>query len=571
MKLVMLVLMAVLMGTAMRYGQRYIMQAAGMPPGMPTAAGMEAPKFSSDESDLMSAVLQGAMKLLSGTANRTELAGELSDKLYAGRAGKEEMSELGIEIVKAGGDGAANPLDAVANKSPGAANAQPGAKPAAGAAVPPAKQAGTPGTPAAKPIAKAGAPAVANAPGKGSEDALAKFLKQAKPYVLELSLVPVAFLVLILMHRIKQRRSRLDDLMPMMADVQQPSDSEPYDMKHAVHSLSSEDFELLVALIYQRQGYRISMSSAAGCDFTIARKAERVLVQCKKLSQDHKVPVERVRELHEAMTTAGATRGMFVAPCGYSWDAKNFAKSRGVTLINARTLDELLIAAKETPEEDLLAVANWAPKLLSKVQLTPPLCPACEATMDELTTSNGSAWVCSERPECRGRRSSRKYQKLARAAEKNTAPETAGTNTPPPAAAVPAAPPAPAKPAPAKPAAAQPIATKLPAPQRKPTPPAMPRPVAAKPTTTPPAATRPPAAKPQTIQPAAARPPAAKPAAAQRPPARPTTAPPGPAKPAIAKPAAARPAPAKPTTPKPAPAQPAPTPARVTREPLRTK
>ena len=31
--------------------------------------------------------------------------------------------------------------------------------------------------------------------------------------------------------------------------------------------------------------------------------------------------------------------------------------------------------------------------------------------MDELSVSGGTAWVCSQRPECRGRRSARKHYK----------------------------------------------------------------------------------------------------------------------------------------------------------------
>ncbi len=483
MKLVTLVIMAVLMGTGMRYGQKYIMQAAGMPAGMPSvASGAETPKFSTDESDLMSTVFKSALRLFSGQASRNELAGELSDKLYSGRAGAGEMSELGIELTKPGGESPVSP------GGPGAANLQPGATQpgthpvAAGA--PLAKQPTAPGGASAKPNAKPGAAAAQASPIQVRDDVLARFLKQAKPYTMELSLVPVAFLVLMLMQRIKNRRSRLDDLIPMVVDLQQPSDSEPYDMKHAVHSLTSEDFELLVALIYQRQGYRVSMSEGAsggrGGDFTLARKAERVLVQCKKLSQDHRVPVERVRELHDAMTTAGVPRGMYVAPCGYTWDARNFAKSKSITLINARTLDELITAAREQPEEDLLAVSQWAPKLMSKVQFTPPQCPACEATMEQLSMSAGTVWVCSQRPECRGRRSARRYQKPARAAAKPTdapADDATRESTTPsaptkPAASAPANPPPPqstvrpgngaAKPAvrppgtPAKPAAAAP-------------------------------------------------------------------------------------------------------------------
>jgi restriction system protein len=182
---------------------------------------------------------------------------------------------------------------------------------------------------------------------------------------------------------------------------------------HPVHSLSAEDFELLVGLIYQRQGYRVTMpagrSGGHEGDFMVQRKSERLLVQCKKLNAEEKVHVDRVRQLHEAAAAAGATRGVYVASCGFSWDARNFAKVNGVTIINAKTLDLLLNEARERPDEDFLAVWDWAPKFMKKVKLTPPLCPACDASMDELNVSSGSVWVCSQRPECRGRRSARKH------------------------------------------------------------------------------------------------------------------------------------------------------------------
>jgi hypothetical protein len=121
---------------------------------------------------------------------------------------------------------------------------------------------------------------------------------------------------------------------------------------------------------------------------------------------------------------------VYVASCGFSWDARNFAKTKGVTVINAKTLDTLLNEARQSPEEDFLAVWEWAPKLLSKVKLTPPLCPACEAPMDELKVSSGPVWVCSQRPECRGRRCARKVvhqpkPAVATAGYANAKPKTA--------------------------------------------------------------------------------------------------------------------------------------------------
>ena len=88
----MMVIMVLLMGGGLRYGQRYVLQAAGM---------QEGPKFSSEESDLMTTVFKSALRLFSGSASRSQLSSELSDKLYAGRD-TATMSELGIELVKPG-------------------------------------------------------------------------------------------------------------------------------------------------------------------------------------------------------------------------------------------------------------------------------------------------------------------------------------------------------------------------------------------------------------------------------------------------------------------------------------
>src|SRR6187401_2526249 len=85
------VVLVVVLGSGLRQGRRYFMQATGAP-------GIETPHFSSEEADLMSTVFKSALRLFSGSANRNELASELSDKLYSGRAGAGDMAELGIEL-----------------------------------------------------------------------------------------------------------------------------------------------------------------------------------------------------------------------------------------------------------------------------------------------------------------------------------------------------------------------------------------------------------------------------------------------------------------------------------------
>lgn len=406
MKFAMMAVMVVLVGALIRYARPYIMKSAGVPegmPGVPAGAGLQVPHFGSEESDLMATVLKSALRLFSGSAKREELASELSDKLYAGRGGSASMSELGIELEKPGAKpsasaGMAKPeADSSASAGGGGtANSRPGAEL-------PAKL----GAPAGQQRAKKVADAVRNA-------LLAQIGEKAKANP-ELTLIPIVIFGMLVVHLVRRRRSPEDDFVLPDLSALIPSEVEAYDMTHPVHSLQAEDFELLVGLIYQRQGYRVSMpagrSGGRGGDFMVLRKSERLLVQCKKLSPDYKVPVDRVRELHEAAVAAGATRGVYVATCGFSWDARNFAKAKGMTVINARTLDTLLTGAREKPDEDFLAVSEWAPQLMSRVKLTPPLCPACEAAMDELSVSHGSVWVCSERPKCRGRRSARRCHK----------------------------------------------------------------------------------------------------------------------------------------------------------------
>ncbi len=382
-KLVMMLLMVSVMGAGMRYGKPFIMKSMGVPEAaLGGGTSLADAKFSSEESDLMGTLFKSALRLFTGQAKREDLANELSDKLYNGRPGAEHMSELGIEIEKPGGQ----PL----------------------AAVPGREKAGASSSAAAAPVAETAAERAAT---KTRAALLGRLTEKAEANP-ELALVPVVVVGMVIFHFCRRRRTPADDfILPDLTNLL-PSESEEYELKNQMHSLSAEEFELLVALIYQRQGYRIEMPAGVGSGrFMLLRKSERVFVQCKKLSQEHKVHVDRVRELHDAGLEAKATRSMYVASCGFSWDARNFAKTKGVTAINARTLDGLVTEAFRKTGEDCLAAATWAPKLMSKVKLTPPHCPTCEAEMDQITLSADSVWICSQRPECKGRRSARKDYK----------------------------------------------------------------------------------------------------------------------------------------------------------------
>ena len=117
-KLVMMVATVALLGYALRYGGRQMVQASGAPQ-------ISGAHFSSEEADLMSTVFSSAVRLLSGSASRSELSAELSGKLYGARANASEMKELGIELVKPG-DAPPTP-EGVPVTTPGAAPGMAGA------------------------------------------------------------------------------------------------------------------------------------------------------------------------------------------------------------------------------------------------------------------------------------------------------------------------------------------------------------------------------------------------------------------------------------------------------------
>jgi hypothetical protein len=339
-KFAMMLIMVAVMGAAMRFAKPYIMKSAGMPEGTPGADA----QFSSQESDLMATVFKSALRLFTGSAKREELAGELSDQLYGGRPGADTMAELGIELEQTGGKPSADPALAK-----GAGNVVVRAADASVATAPRASDSSSqPAVAHRGAAAKAGA----DAPANGRRDALLARVWEKAASNPELSLIPVVLCGMVAVHCVRRRRSPEDDFaLPDLSKVL-AAESDAYDMQHPVHSLTTEEFELLVAMVFQRQGYRVTMpgglGGGRGGDFILQRKSERLLVQCKKLRQDDSVSVERVRELHEAALAAGVTRGMYVASGAFSWDARNFTKVKGVTMVNARTLDTLITEALAT-------------------------------------------------------------------------------------------------------------------------------------------------------------------------------------------------------------------------------
>lgn len=102
------------------------------------------------------------------------------------------------------------------------------------------------------------------------------------------------------------------------------------------------EFEHLVAEIFRRKGYSVSMtenSADGGVDVVLYRRGTRSFVQCKQW-RSAKVGVGVVRELYGVMAAEGVEEG-FVVTCGtFTEAAKDFAHGLNIHLIDYYDLCE---------------------------------------------------------------------------------------------------------------------------------------------------------------------------------------------------------------------------------------
>ena len=125
----------------------------------------------------------------------------------------------------------------------------------------------------------------------------------------------------------------------------------------SIRALSWQDFELLIAEAFRRQGYQVNENGGGGADggidLYIYRDGERVLVQCKRWKV-YKVGVDKVRELYGVMTAEGANRAILVTSGVYTDEAKKFASGKPLELIDGSQLSQMIPSnVNESSEQTL--------------------------------------------------------------------------------------------------------------------------------------------------------------------------------------------------------------------------
>jgi restriction system protein len=173
-------------------------------------------------------------------------------------------------------------------------------------------------------------------------------------------------------------------------------------LKPAIRSMSWRDFERLVGEVFRRLGFTVSgfggQGPDGGVDLGLTKNGQRYLVQCKHWRK-RQVGVTVVRELNGVVSAQGA-HGGFVVTCGeFSREAREFAESCGIKLIDGAALEELLAGI---PSRHLAADSGVA-----VVAESTPTCPQCGTAMIQRTAKRGQFegqrfWGCGRYPKCTG-------------------------------------------------------------------------------------------------------------------------------------------------------------------------
>jgi len=174
----------------------------------------------------------------------------------------------------------------------------------------------------------------------------------------------------------------------------------------AVARMSWQDFELLVAEYFRREGYAVINNGGGGADggvdVFLKKGAKRYLVQCKHWKV-LRVGVQPVRELYGVMAAQGVDGGFVVTSGSFTEDACAFADGLALLgLIDGRALQRGIRAQVGVAGVALAAHAGSA---------HPPACPQCGAVMvlrqaRQGATAGRQFWGCSRYAQggCRGTR-----------------------------------------------------------------------------------------------------------------------------------------------------------------------
>jgi restriction system protein len=159
-------------------------------------------------------------------------------------------------------------------------------------------------------------------------------------------------------------------------------------------------FEDLCAAFYKEKGIRCEttpLGADGGVDIRLFQDANTpqatAVVQCKAWGEKQ-VGVKPIRELLGVMTHEKIGKSFFMAPGGFTDDAREFAQANRITLLDGKLFLSMLERLPAEARQKLLAFATSG-------DYTTPSCPSCGDKMRRQSGSRGDFWSCRNYPRCR--------------------------------------------------------------------------------------------------------------------------------------------------------------------------
>ncbi|TVT45112.1 MAG: DUF2034 domain-containing protein [Denitromonas halophila] len=168
-----------------------------------------------------------------------------------------------------------------------------------------------------------------------------------------------------------------------------------------LHRIEWKRFEDLCCAFYVEKGIRArttALGPDGGVDIHLfqddaAPSQATAIVQCK--AHNSRIGVKPIRELRGVMAHEKVDKAFFMAPGGFTDEARAFATEHRITLLDAKLFYAMIARLPAESRQRLLALAtdgDW----------TTPTCPNCGKKLVARNSKRGPLWGCPSYPRCKG-------------------------------------------------------------------------------------------------------------------------------------------------------------------------
>lgn len=202
-----------------------------------------------------------------------------------------------------------------------------------------------------------------------------------------------------------------------------------------INSLSPQEFENYVTLLYRKLGYEVEQTpytNDKGKDAIAYKNNVKYLIECKKYNKDKSIGRPMLQKFYAAMVEEKSKIGFFIATCSFTASAIEYGQKFGIELIDTEKLLNLINIAYPNNSElnyvncmcfecgEIIQIAindhethhcsNGHPiknDIHISCDSSKLICNKCGANMILKAGKHGKFWGCSKYPQCRNTKSYR--------------------------------------------------------------------------------------------------------------------------------------------------------------------